>query len=105
MGKRSMKRFKIFALTALGVAAAVDLSACGDTSTTTPSPQSGAQYNAAIGAVVNPSSHKGGTIRFNNSSVPDSTDPGNTYHASISRECRTTCTSTTLASPLAAGRP
>lgn len=76
-----MKRFKTFALTASGVAAAVGLSACGGTSTTTPSPQSGAQYNAAIGAVVNPSGHKGGTIRFDNSSVPDSTDPGNTYYA------------------------
>jgi hypothetical protein len=31
--------------------------------------------------VVNPSSHAGGTIIFdNNSGVPDSTDPGNTYY-------------------------
>jgi peptide/nickel transport system substrate-binding protein len=59
----------------------VGLSACGGTPAATPSPQSAAQYNAAISAVVNPSNHKGGTIRFDNSSVPDSTDPGNTYYA------------------------
>jgi len=31
--------------------------------------------------VVNPSTHKGGTIVFDNSSAPDSTDAGNTYYA------------------------
>lgn len=42
---------------------------------------SGAQYNAGIGAVVNPSGNKGGTVRFNSSSAPDSTGPGDTYYA------------------------
>ena len=31
--------------------------------------------------MVNPSTHKGGTLTFGNSSTPDSTDPGNTYYA------------------------
>ena len=31
--------------------------------------------------MVNPSTHKGGTITFDNSSAPDSTDAGNTYYA------------------------
>ncbi len=31
--------------------------------------------------MVNPSTAKGGTINFGNSSAPDSTDPGNTYYA------------------------
>src|ERR1019366_8580490 len=30
---------------------------------------------------VNPSTHKGGTLTFGDSSTPDSTDPGNTYYA------------------------
>jgi peptide/nickel transport system substrate-binding protein len=33
--------------------------------------------------VANASSHKGGTIIFDYSTVPDSTDPGNTYHAEV----------------------
>jgi peptide/nickel transport system substrate-binding protein len=40
-------------------------------------------YNAALNAVVNASSHKGGTIVFDYSTAPDSTDPGNTYHAEM----------------------
>jgi peptide/nickel transport system substrate-binding protein len=31
--------------------------------------------------VVNPSTHKGGTLIYDNSSTPDSFDPGNTYYA------------------------
>ena len=31
--------------------------------------------------MVNPSTHKGGTIVYDNSSAPDSTDAGNTYYA------------------------
>jgi len=76
-----MNRRKKFTVAAIGAAAAVGLSACGGTPAATPSPQSTAQYNAAISAVVSPSSNEGGTIHFDNSSVPDSTDPGNTYYA------------------------
>ena len=41
------------------------------------------EYNAALNSVVNASSHEGGTIVFDHATVPDSTDPGNTYHAEI----------------------
>ena len=40
-------------------------------------------YNAAVNSVVNPSNRKGGTITYGWSSGPDSTDPGNTYSASM----------------------
>ena len=38
-------------------------------------------FNAAVTGTVNPSTQKGGTITFDNSSAPDSTDAGNTYYA------------------------
>src|SRR5215475_10421679 len=38
-------------------------------------------FNAGVTKVVNPSEQKGGTITYDNSSAPDSTDPGNTYYA------------------------
>jgi peptide/nickel transport system substrate-binding protein len=40
-------------------------------------------YNAAVNGVVNPSNQKGGTLTFGWSGAPDSTDPGNTYSASM----------------------
>jgi peptide/nickel transport system substrate-binding protein len=74
-----MKRATIIPLTTVMAAAALGLAACGG-STKTPQKTSAA-YNAALNAVVNPSSHKGGTIVFDASSTPDSTDPENTYYA------------------------
>ena len=41
----------------------------------------GPSYGQAITSVVNPSTAKGGTITFDLTNVPDSTDPGNTYYA------------------------
>jgi peptide/nickel transport system substrate-binding protein len=38
-------------------------------------------FNAGVNAIVNPSTKKGGTLTFANSSTPDSFDPGNTYYA------------------------
>jgi peptide/nickel transport system substrate-binding protein len=37
--------------------------------------------NEAITKIIRPSTTKGGVITFGDSSVPDSTDPGNTYYA------------------------
>lgn len=74
-----MHRNKKLGFAALGLAAAFGIAACGDGGGGA-QPQS-SQYNAAIGAIVRPSNAGGGTITFNNSSVPDSTDPGNTYYA------------------------
>jgi peptide/nickel transport system substrate-binding protein len=78
-----MKRRSIIAATAVGAAAALLVSACsssggsssGSSATTT------GTFNAGISGVVNPSTHKGGTLVFDNSSTPDSFDPGNTYYA------------------------
>ena len=60
------------------------LSACGGSSGSGSGgsgSSSSASFNAAVTKVVNPSSHKGGTLTFGDSSTPDSTDPGNTYYA------------------------
>jgi peptide/nickel transport system substrate-binding protein len=73
-----MRRQSAMPLAAAG--AALALVACGGNAK--PNPQeTSAGYNAARGAVVNPSTHRGGTIIFDNSTTPDSTDPGNTYYA------------------------
>jgi peptide/nickel transport system substrate-binding protein len=68
------------------VVAAFALAACGGSSSSgggsgSGSSSSSAGFNAAVTSVVNPSSHKGGTLTFGDSSTPDSTDPGNTYYA------------------------
>src|SRR6266536_2738442 len=77
-----MKRRRIFPFAAAGVAVALGLAACGGSSSNKQAPQQkSSAYNAAINGVVNPSSHKGGTLTFDLSSVPDSTDMGNTYYA------------------------
>src|SRR5262249_16424154 len=67
---------------AVGVAAALGIAACSSGGGGGgPAPKAAAGYGAAINSVVNSSNHKGGTLIFDNSSVPDSTDPGNTYYA------------------------
>jgi peptide/nickel transport system substrate-binding protein len=80
-----MRRRRTIVLPALAAAAALALAACGGSSGGSGSggnsSASATGYNAAVTQVVNPSSHKGGTIAFGNSSAPDSTDPGNTYYA------------------------
>jgi len=81
-----MKRRRIFAATAVGAVAALLISACSSSSSSSSgsstTPTTGAvAFNAGITGVVNPSTHKGGTLIFDNSSTPDSFDPGNTYYA------------------------
>jgi peptide/nickel transport system substrate-binding protein len=66
-------------LAAVGTVAALITAACGGSSSTTTTAT--VHFNQAVTSVVNPSSHKGGTIVFDNSSGPDSTDAGNTYYA------------------------
>jgi peptide/nickel transport system substrate-binding protein len=74
-----MRRRRTIGLAASGATAAIVLAACGGGSTT--STTSSAAFNAAVTSVVNPSTTTGGTIIYDNSSTPDSTDPGNTYYA------------------------
>jgi peptide/nickel transport system substrate-binding protein len=73
------------AATAVGAVAALLISACsssGSSSGSSNNTTTGAvAFNAGISSVVNPSTHKGGTLIFDDSSTPDSFDPGNTYYA------------------------
>jgi peptide/nickel transport system substrate-binding protein len=75
-----MRRRRTIGLAAFTGIAALALAACGSGGGSSPTPSS-AGYNAATTTIVAPSTHKGGTIVYDNSSVPDSTDPGNTYYA------------------------
>src|SRR5437764_2120266 len=79
-----MSRHRTIALAAVGAAAALVAAACGGSgggggggggasSSTT--------YNQALTKVVHPSTAKGGTVIYDNTSAPDSTDAGNTYYA------------------------
>ena len=74
-----MARRGLFGLAAIGAVGALALAACSSGSSTPTPPPSG--FNKAVTSVVNPSNAKGGTITFDNSSAPDSTDAGNTYYA------------------------
>ena len=78
-----MKRRSIIAATAVGAVAALLVSACSSSggSSSSSTTTGAVAFNAGITSVVNPSTHKGGTITFDNSSTPDSFDPGNTYYA------------------------
>jgi peptide/nickel transport system substrate-binding protein len=83
-----MRRRKTIGLAAVGAAAALALAACGGSSGGGGSGGGGsatkASFNAGVTQVVNPSSHKGGTLNFASSSgIPDSTDPSNTYYAQM----------------------
>ena len=76
-----MKRASAIPLTAAGTIVVLAIAACSGSK---PGPrETSGGYNAALNAVVDASSHEGGTIVFDDSAVPDSTDPGNTYHAEI----------------------
>ena len=79
-----MNRPRTLGLVATSAVAALALAACGGSSGTGNNgggKPAAASFNQALNSVVNPSSHKGGTIIFDHSSAPDSTDPGNTYYA------------------------
>src|SRR5260370_1308888 len=83
-----MKRRRIFAATAVGAVAALVISASSSSGSSGSSGTSSATsttraagFNARVNGVVNPPPAKGGTLVFDNSSTPDSMDPGNTYYA------------------------
>jgi peptide/nickel transport system substrate-binding protein len=75
-----MKRKTKIKLTAAGAVTAFGVAACGDGGGGE-SAAGAASYNSGVNAVVRSSDNTGGTVTFDNSSVPDSTDPGNTYYA------------------------
>ena len=77
-----MSKRRTSGLAALGVSAALVVAACssggsGSSSTTTRS----TAFNSGVNNVINASTQKGGTIIYDNTSGPDSTDGGNTYYA------------------------
>jgi peptide/nickel transport system substrate-binding protein len=76
-----MTRRRTFPFAAAGLAAALGIAACSSGGGGGGPKPTSAGYGAAINKVVSPSNHKGGTLVFDDSSVPDSTDPGNTYYA------------------------
>src|SRR6476660_2307465 len=84
-----MRRHRTFGLAAAGAAAALMLAACssgggnGNGNGNGSNSSSSAAYGAGITSVVNPSTHKGGTLTFDWRSAPDSFDPGNTYYAAV----------------------
>jgi peptide/nickel transport system substrate-binding protein len=76
-------RRKTGMLAAVGVVITLAAAACSSSGSSSSSggTTNTPAYNAALKGVVNPSTHKGGTIVYDNSSGPDSTDAGNTYYA------------------------
>jgi peptide/nickel transport system substrate-binding protein len=79
-----MKRRSIFTATAVGAAAALLISACSSSSSSSGSSTTttgAVAFNAGISSVVNPSTHKGGTLTYEVRGTPDSFDGGNTYYA------------------------
>jgi peptide/nickel transport system substrate-binding protein len=76
----SRKMYGLAALTAVG---ALTLAACGGSSSPgSTSTSSSVSYNEGITSVINPSSTpSNGTLTFDLSNQPDSTDPQNTYYA------------------------
>lgn len=73
-----MKRRKILGLGALTTAAALALAACGSSAGTSSTKTT---YDQALTSVVDPSSTVGGTMTYDLSNTPDSTDYQNTYYA------------------------
>jgi peptide/nickel transport system substrate-binding protein len=73
-------------LAALGVAVTLTAAACSSSTNSGGGGGGGGNtsatgFNAAVSHVVDPSTAKGGTVVYANSSGPDSTDAGNTYYA------------------------
>src|SRR6266511_5860522 len=73
-----MKR-RLTGVVAVCTALALALTACGGEKKGTKT-TSEPKFNAANGAIFNPSNKKGGTMKFAISSDWDSTDPGDTYY-------------------------
>jgi peptide/nickel transport system substrate-binding protein len=76
-----MKRRPAAAAVAACVALALALAGCGSSKKSTESGSTTtAAYNAGVGKVFNPSTKKGGTLRFAHSGDFDSLDPADTYY-------------------------
>ncbi|MBO0805504.1 MAG: ABC transporter substrate-binding protein [Nocardiopsaceae bacterium] len=78
-----MRRLRSVSVAASALAIGLVLAACGNIGSGGSSGSGGSNetYNAGATSVVNPSSHKGGTLTFALKNTPDSLDPGNMYYA------------------------
>jgi peptide/nickel transport system substrate-binding protein len=76
-----MSRHRTLVVTAVGAVVALVAAACGSSGGGGGTSSSSVKFGQGVTSVVNPSNHKGGTIIYDNSSGPDSTDAGNTYYA------------------------
>jgi peptide/nickel transport system substrate-binding protein len=64
----------------VAAALALVLAACTKSTTNNGTPAPTNAFNAAVGQVYNPSTYKGGTLKFGITSDWDSVDPGDTYY-------------------------
>ena len=81
-----MKRRGTLATATAAALAALVVTACSSGTSTSgggssPGSSSANFFNKGITQVMNPSTHKGGTLVFDDHANPDSFDPGNTYYA------------------------
>ncbi|MEU2926624.1 ABC transporter substrate-binding protein [Streptomyces sp. NPDC007251] len=77
-----MKTRRVIAAVASVTALSLGAAACGGGGGKSSSGGSGSK-DAALSSIVNASSKKGGTVTLEDSDVPDSLDPGNTYYGFV----------------------
>ncbi|MFJ9538606.1 ABC transporter substrate-binding protein [Streptomyces sp. NPDC101225] len=79
-----MKTRRVTAAVATALALSLGAAACGGGGGNNNSSGGGnAKKDAALDSIVNASSKKGGTVSLEESDVPDSLDPGNTYYGFV----------------------
>ncbi|MCI3273254.1 ABC transporter substrate-binding protein [Streptomyces cylindrosporus] len=78
-----MKTRRVTAAVASVLALSLGAAACGGGGGNNSSGGGNAKKDAALTSIVNASSKKGGTVNLEESDVPDSLDPGNTYYGFV----------------------
>ncbi|MFF7239537.1 ABC transporter substrate-binding protein [Streptomyces collinus] len=79
-----MKTRRVTAAVATVLAVSLGAAACGGGKDSNDNSGGGAgKKDAALDSIVNASSKKGGTVNLEDSDVPDSLDPGNTYYGFV----------------------
>lgn len=78
-----MKTRRVTAAVASVLALSLGAAACGGSSKDSSGGGGTGKKDAALDAIVNVSNKKGGTVTLEDSDVPDSLDPGNTYYGFV----------------------
>ncbi|WP_405869231.1 ABC transporter substrate-binding protein [Streptomyces sp. NBC_00005] len=78
-----MKTRRVTAAVASVLALSLGAAACGGSGSDDNSSGGSAKKDAALDAIVNVSNKKGGSVTLEDSDVPDSLDPGNTYYGFV----------------------